>query len=171
MSILLKVKAGETPNFAVKLDHFPSTAEVPQSKGRNLVFALAGLALFIMFILGLTIGLMFIAITGLLILFRHGTGGLFRPDRMTFGHSFVDVSEFGIWKPNEWKEPYTAFEGVVLYKISEKDDMAHRVNYRTIELKHPDKTRTLPLLAKKGKKEHDKKLQHYANILNLPAFD
>ncbi len=171
MSIQVKVKAGETPDFSVTLSREPNTVEIPQSKGLSVLILSFLLAILLVIFLDLSLALPLIGGLFLFLALRYFFDGLLAPDRITFEKTQVTVSEFGIFKRNIWTRPYRDFEGVILYQKSALTDQGNKAGYFIIELKHRDKTKTLPLFVRRDTSSQRKKLKQYAHFFNLPAFD
>lgn len=182
MAVQLRLPDYSTRHFEAEIVTLPATVELKHAnkQRQTLLFALF-ISAFGYFMLwrGLAFAGLFHPVT-LIGLILAAVGGanfakgltLKRASRMTFSEDMVMVEEKRLFGADEWQEPLRNYQGLRLRTGKHKIARARKTDpYQIIELIHPQKSKTLPLYAKRGETPPRDHLEHYADILDLPILD
>lgn len=182
MAVQLRLPDYSTRHFEAEIVTLPATVELKHAgkQRQTLLFALF-ISIFGYFMLwrGLAFAGLFHPVTliGLVLAAVGGTNfakwlTLKRTSRMTFTHNRVMVEEKRLFSADEWQEPLRNYQGVRSRTGKHKKAMGGPSDpYQIIELIHPQKSKTLPLYARRGETPPREHLEHYADVLDLPIID
>ncbi len=174
MSITIKINSGEDKPFAVEIAHLPVEVRLEKPIDGLSILPMGLFALVFLYIAVSSFLPSFVmpalvvagggyVLFAIFVLKRAGHKHILR-----FEQDHVRVTESGLLRDRHWQAAYSEFKGVYLRRRQAKSGRT-QTTYQIIELKHPDKQKTLPLFVDKTKSVPKNRWNAYAKIFQLAA--
>lgn len=178
MSVQIKLSNSGTGEFSAQINKFPTTIKVPAMNEDYIIHLLMGLfgTIFGYYLFSSTINESGIYHPNTLFAIVLGGFGAMNIARLvtgpkgsgtlTFHKDHVVVEEPGWLKAKKWQQPLSSYKGIAI-RTGKQPKNKKLKPFQIIEMIHEDKSKNLPLYAKRGSAKPMKIFNDYANKLNL----